>query len=136
LIARTDALAIEGVDAAIDRARRYGDAGADVLWVEAPTTDAEIEKIAEKLAGRTLLLNCVERGRTPPLGVDRIHALGFALVLFPIGSVLAMTAALQQHYADLRAHGTPGRLDKLPSFEAFTDVVGLGEIKALEQRFR
>jgi 2,3-dimethylmalate lyase len=137
LIARTDALALEGVDAAIDRARRYGDAGADVLWVEAPTTAAEIEKIAEKLAGRTLLLNCVERGRTPALGLDRIRALGFALVLFPIGSVLAMTAALQQHYADLRAHGTAaGRLDKLPSFEAFTDVVGLGEIKALEQRFR
>jgi 2,3-dimethylmalate lyase len=58
-------------------------------------------------------------------------------VLFPIGSVLAMTAALQEHYAELRAHGTPaGRLDKLPSFEAFTDVVGLGEIKTLEQRFR
>jgi 2,3-dimethylmalate lyase len=136
LIARTDALALEGVDAAIDRARRYGDAGADVLWVEAPTTEAEIEKIATSLAGRTVLLNCVEHGRTPALGLDRIRALGFALVLFPIGSVLAMTAALQQHYADLRAHGTPGRLDKLPSFEAFTDVVGLGEIKALEQRFR
>jgi 2-methylisocitrate lyase-like PEP mutase family enzyme len=136
LIARTDALALEGVDAAIDRARRYGDAGADVLWVEAPTTEAEIEKIATSLAGRTVLLNCVEHGRTPALGIDRIRGLGFALVLFPIGSVLAMTAALQQHYADLRAHGTPGHLDKLPSFEAFTDVVGLGEIKELEQRFR
>ena len=121
----------------IDRARRYGDAGADVLWVEAPTSEAEIEKIAAALAGRTVLLNCVERGRTPALGIERIRALGFALVLFPIGSVLAMTAALQEHYADLRAHGTPaGRLNKLPSLEQFTDIVGLGEITALEQRFR
>jgi 2-methylisocitrate lyase-like PEP mutase family enzyme len=137
LIARTDALAVEGGDAAIERARRYGDAGADVLWVEAPTSEAEIEKIATALAGRTLLINCVERGRTPALGIERIRALGFALVLFPIGSVLAMTAALQEHFAHLRAHGTrAGHLDNLPSLEAFTDLVGLGEIKALEQRFR
>jgi 2-methylisocitrate lyase-like PEP mutase family enzyme len=137
LIARTDALAVEGVDAAIERARRYGDAGADVLWVEAPTSEAEIEKVATALAGRTLLINCVERGRTPALDIERIRALGFALVLFPIGSVLAMTAALQEHFAHLRAHGTlAGYLEHLPSLEAFTDLVGLGEIKALEQRFR
>jgi 2,3-dimethylmalate lyase len=137
LIARTDALAVEGLDAAIARARRYGDAGADVLWVEAPTSEAEIEKVATALAGRPLLLNWAEQGRTPAIGIERIRELGFALVIFPIGSLLAMTAALQEHLAYLRAHGTPaGRLDKLPSFEGFTDLVGLGEVKALEQRFR
>ena len=137
LIARTDALAIEGVDAAIDRARRYADAGADVLWVEAPTTEAEIEKIAIELDGHTVLLNWLEGGRTPPIDIDRIRELGFALVLFPIGSVLAMVAGLREHLEYVRAHGTPaGRLEKLPTFDQFTDVVGLGEIMELEERFR
>jgi 2,3-dimethylmalate lyase len=137
LIARTDALALEGVDAAVERARRYADAGADVLWVEAPTTEAEIETIAGALKGHPLLLNWVEHGRTPSIGIDRIRELGFALVIFPIGSVLAMMAALREHLAYLRAHGTPaGRLDKLLGFDDFTAAVGLGEITELEQRFR
>jgi 2-methylisocitrate lyase-like PEP mutase family enzyme len=137
LIARTDALALEGVDAAIDRARRYADVGADVLWVEAPTTEAEIEKIASALDGHTVLLNWLEHGRTPPIDIERVRELGIALVLFPIGSVLAMMAGLREHLEYVRAHGTPaGRLDKLPTFEQFTDIVGLGEIKQLEQRFR
>jgi 2,3-dimethylmalate lyase len=137
LIARTDALAIDGVDAAVDRARRYADAGADVLWVEAPTTEAEIETIARALGDHPVLLNWAEGGRTPPIDIDRIRALGFALVIFPIGSVLAMTAALRDHLAYVRAHGTPaGRLDALPTFAQFTEIVGLGEIEALEQRFR
>jgi 2-methylisocitrate lyase-like PEP mutase family enzyme len=136
LIARTDALALEGVDAAIERAKRYADAGADLLWVEAPNSEAEIEKIATALAGHTLLLNWLEGGRTPPIGIDRIRDLGFALVIFPIGSVLAMTAALREHLDYLRAHGTPAaRLEKLPTFDDFTDAVGLGEVKELEKRF-
>jgi 2-methylisocitrate lyase-like PEP mutase family enzyme len=136
LIARTDALALEGVDGAIDRAKRYADAGADLLWVEAPNTEAEIEKIATALDGHTLLLNWLEGGRTPPIGIDRIRELGFALVLFPIGSVLAMMAGLREHLDYLRAHGTPAaRLGKLPTFDDFTDAVGLGEVKELEKRF-
>jgi 2-methylisocitrate lyase-like PEP mutase family enzyme len=137
LIARTDALALDGVDAAIERAQRYADAGADVLWVEAPTTEAEIEKIAAQLRGHTVLLNWLEHGRTPAIDIDRLRELGFALVLYPIGSVLAMMAGLREHLEYVRRHGTPiGRLKKLPTFKQFTDVVGLGEIKQLEQRFR
>ncbi|WAS95540.1 isocitrate lyase/PEP mutase family protein [Nannocystis punicea] len=137
LIARTDALAVEGVEAAIDRACRYADAGADVLWVEAPTTEAELERIAVRLEGHTVLLNWLEQGRTPPIGIERIRELGFALVLFPIGSVLAMVAGLREYLQCLRAHGTPvGCLERLPSFEQFNAVVGLGEVEALGQRFR
>jgi 2-methylisocitrate lyase-like PEP mutase family enzyme len=137
LIARTDALAVDGVDAAIERARRYAGAGADVLWVEAPTTEGEIEKIAAGLNGHAVLLNWAEGGRTPPLDIDRIRELGFALVLFPIGSVLTLVAGLRQHLEHLRTHGTPaGRLGELPTFEQFTSLVGLGEIEELERRFR
>jgi 2,3-dimethylmalate lyase len=137
LIARTDALAVEGVDAAIDRARRYADAGADILWIEAPDTEQELEKIAEQLDGHTLVLNWLEGGRTPAIDIDRIRKMKFALVLFPIGSVLAMASALREHLAYVKARGTPaGRLDKLSSFDDFTDIVDLREIGSLEQRYR
>ncbi|CAB3751877.1 isocitrate lyase/PEP mutase family protein [Paraburkholderia humisilvae] len=137
LIARTDALAVEGVDAAIERARRYAQAGADILWIEAPDTEQELEKIADELDGHTLLLNWLEGGRTPAIDIDRIRKMKFALVLFPIGSVLAMASALREHLAHVKAHGTPaGRLDQLPSFDDFTDTVGLCEIGALDQRYR
>jgi 2,3-dimethylmalate lyase len=137
LIARTDALAVEGVDAAIERARLYAQAGADVLWIEAPDTEQELEKIAAELDGHTLLLNWLEGGRTPAIDIDRIRKMKFALVLFPIGSVLAMASGLREHLAYMKTHGTPaGRLDKLPSFDDFTDTVGLREVSALEQRYR
>jgi 2-methylisocitrate lyase-like PEP mutase family enzyme len=137
LIARTDALAVEGVDAAIERARRYAQAGADVLWIEAPDTEQELEKIAAELDGHTLLLNWLEGGRTPAIDIDRIRKMKFALVLFPIGSVLAMASGLREHLAYVKAHGTPaGRLDQLPTFDDFTDAVGLREVQSLEQRYR
>jgi 2-methylisocitrate lyase-like PEP mutase family enzyme len=136
LIARTDALAVEGVDAAIERAKRYADAGADLLWVEAPTTTEQINQIANKLAEHQLVLNWAEGGLTPPIPYDRIRELGFALVLFPIGSVLATMAALREHYAYVRSHGTPSpQAEGMPSFDEFTDAVGLPEILELETRF-
>jgi 2,3-dimethylmalate lyase len=137
LIARTDALALEGVDAAIERARRYADVGADVLWVEAPTTEREVEKISSKLRDHTVLLNWLEGGRTPAMSIERMKELGFALVLFPIGSVLVMLSALREHYAYVRAHGTPAaRVNKLPTFAQFEEAIGLNEIREIERRFR
>ncbi len=137
LIARTDALVIEGVDAAIDRARRYADAGADMLFVESPTSEADLEKISRQLSGYQVLLNWLEHGKTPAISYERIRQLGFAMVLFPIGSVLVTMAALREHYQSIKADGTPlHRLDGLPSFEDFTGNVGLKEIRRLEQQFR
>ena len=72
IIARTDVAAVEGLDAAIDRARRFADAGADVLFVEAPTSEQDIEKVATALAGHRLVFNWAEGGRTPPLSLERL----------------------------------------------------------------
>lgn len=136
LIARTDALALEGTEAAIDRALRYGDAGADLLWVEAPTTEEDLEKISQRLAGRKTLLNWLEGGRTPMIDSARIQELGFAMVLFPLGSILTSMAALREHYASVRKIGTPlNRLKGLPPFEDFTKGMGLDEILQLEKQF-
>ncbi|AEA26784.1 isocitrate lyase and phosphorylmutase [Pseudonocardia dioxanivorans CB1190] len=137
IIARTDAVAVDGVDAAIDRARAFSDAGADVLFVEAPTSERDIERIASALAGTApLLFNWAEGGRTPPLPLDRIAELGFAVVLCPIGTLLAATAGIRALLATLRRDGTPvGALAGLPTFDEFTDLVGLPEVRAAEQRY-
>jgi 2-methylisocitrate lyase-like PEP mutase family enzyme len=135
LIARTDAAAVEGLDAALDRARAYAEAGADVLFVEAPTSEDDIARVASELRGvAPLVFNWAEGGRTPAMPLARIAELGFALVLFPIGTLLAATAGIQRLLASLRADGVP-EVGDLPTFEGFTDLIGLPEIRDLESRF-
>jgi 2-methylisocitrate lyase-like PEP mutase family enzyme len=135
LIARTDAAAVEGLSAAIERARAYAGAGADVLFVEAPTSEDDIARVADELRGvAPLVFNWAEGGRTPPIPLARIAELGFALVLFPIGTLLAATAGIQRLLASLRADGVP-EVGDLPTFDGFTDLIGLPEIRNLESRF-
>jgi 2-methylisocitrate lyase-like PEP mutase family enzyme len=138
VIARTDAVAVEGLDAAVERARAFADAGADLLFVEAPTSEADIARIAGELAGvAPLVFNWAEGGRTPPLSLERIGELGFALVLYPIGTLLAATAGMRALLETLRREGTPlSALPGLPAFAEFTDLVGLPEVEELEQRYR
>ena len=138
LIARTDAAAVEGLDAALARARAYADAGADALFVEAPASEDDIARVAEELKGvAPLVFNWAEGGRTPPIPLGRITELGFSLVLHPIGTLLAATAGVRALLAALRTDGTPtAALPGLPTFDAFTDLIGLPEVHALEQRFR
>jgi 2-methylisocitrate lyase-like PEP mutase family enzyme len=136
LIARTDAAAVEGVEAAIERARRYRDAGADVLFVEALTTEAALEQVATALAGVPLLFNGAEGGKTPIVPLPRLRELGFAIAIYPIGTLLAATAAMRQALAELKATGTPEELlDRVPGFDEFVDFIGLGEMQELERRF-
>jgi 2-methylisocitrate lyase-like PEP mutase family enzyme len=136
LIARTDARAVEGLPAALDRARRYRDAGADVLFVEAATSEEEIETVASTLAGTPLLFNWAEGGKTPPVSYDRLRELGFAIVIFPISTLLTATAAIRSALAEIKAAGSPiPVLDRIPRFAEFLDFIGLPEINRLEQRF-
>lgn len=135
LIARTDAVAVGGVADALARARAYADAGADLLFVEAPTSEADVERIARELDGvAPLVFNWAEGGRTPPLSLARITELGFALVIYPIGTLLAATAGMRALLATLRRDGVPS-LDGLPEFDQFTDLIGLPEVRELERRF-
>jgi len=133
LIARTDARAVEGLDAALERARAYRDAGADVLFVEAPETEAEVVEVAAAFPDTPLLFNWVERGRTPMLPLARIAELGFAIVIFPVATLFSATTGMQRYLSELRTSGTPlAALDDAVDFDAFTDLVGLPEIRAFE----
>jgi 2-methylisocitrate lyase-like PEP mutase family enzyme len=105
--------------------------------VEAPTSEEDIARVAKELSGvAPLVFNWAEGGRTPPLSLERIAELGFSLVIYPIGTLLAATAGIRSLLATLKAEGTPvSALDALPTFGQFTDLIGLPEIQSLEQRF-
>jgi carboxyvinyl-carboxyphosphonate phosphorylmutase len=136
LIARTDAVAVSGVDDAIARGHAYAAAGADVLFVEAPTSEDDVARIATELRGvAPLVFNWAEGGKTPGLPLARIAELGFSLVIYPIGTLLAATAGMRTLLAGLKADGVPP-LAGLPAFDEFTDLIGLPEVQQLEQRFR
>lgn len=136
LIARTDARGVEGFDAAIDRARRYRDAGADVLFVEALQSEAEIERVAELFSDVPLLFNWAEGGKTPPLGRDRLRELGFRLVICPISTLLAATEAIRAVLGRIARDGTPiEAVRDLPGLTDFADLVGLPEITEIGETY-
>jgi len=128
IIARTDARAVEGLDAALERARRYREAGADALFVEAPETEQEIEAVAAAFPDVPLVFNWVDGGKTPQLPLERIRELGFALVIYPVTTLFAAARAVADVLDRLGEHD-------VPSFDAFTDMIGLPEMRALEARF-
>ncbi|MGA8386432.1 MAG: isocitrate lyase/PEP mutase family protein [Pseudolabrys sp.] len=125
VIARTDAIAVEGFEPAIARAGAYRDAGADVLFVEAPKTRDELKRISPTLKGVPLMANMVEGGKTPPLKAPDLEALGFALVIFPGGIVRAVAHLAGEFYASLAANGTsePFR-GRMHDFDGLNDVIG------------
>ena len=134
LIARTDARAVEGFQPALDRVRRYRDAGADVIFFEAPQTEDEIATVAEQLRGTPLMFNWAEGGKTPPVPLSRLTELGYRIVIFPISALLSATRAVQSVLAAIKRNGTPP-MDELLPFPDFLETIGLPEIRALEQRF-
>ncbi len=136
IIARTDARAPHGLAEALARAREARDAGADAVFVEALQDRAELETVASELADVPLVFNWAEGGKTPPLTIDEITDLGFAIVIMPISTLLAATRAMQEALAQIRIDGTPVNAVKtMPSFESFTSTIGLPEITNLEQTF-
>jgi 2,3-dimethylmalate lyase len=136
IIARTDARAVEGLDAALSRARAYREAGADALFVEAPQSETEIEAVARAFPDVPLLFNYAEGGKTPPVSHAFLRDLGFRLVIFPLTILLAATGAIRSALARVKADGTPLELlPSLPGFGEFLDFIGLPEIRELESRF-
>jgi 2,3-dimethylmalate lyase len=136
IIARTDARAVEGLNRALERAQRYRDAGADMLFIEAPQSTDEIRAVADRFADVPLLFNYAEGGRTPAVTHTFLREMGFSLVIFPLSTLLAATAAMRSVLAEIKAQGTP--IEILPSmlgFDAFLDFIGTGEMRELEQRF-
>jgi len=136
IIARTDARAMEGMASALERARRYREAGADVLFIEAPQSDEEIATVARAFPSAPLLFNWAEGGKTPPVALSRLRELGYAIVIFPISTLLAATRAIREVLAQIREAGTPAPvMERLVPFQEFLDFIGLPEVREIERRF-
>jgi methylisocitrate lyase len=126
ITARTDARAPLGLDEAIERAKMARDTGVDALFVEAPQSIVEMERIAAALPDITLVANMVETGLTPLLSVAELAELGFQLVVSPLSMLFSAVHAMQNSLRHLATEGTMrGRLDELVDFEGFGRVVGL-----------
>ena len=130
IVARTDAVAAEGLEAALDRARLYAENGADVLFVEAPRSRAQLDMVTTALGGlRPLLANMVEGGDTPLASAAELGAQGFSLVIFPGGIVRALARTAGEYYASLHAHGTNEPFkDRMFDFGALNRLLGTPEM--------
>ncbi|WP_019998979.1 isocitrate lyase/PEP mutase family protein [Aureimonas ureilytica] len=137
LIVRTDAIAVEGFERALERAHLYEEAGADVLFIEAPRDRDELKKVGAAFAGRIpLLANMVEGGSTPLHSADDLGALGFKIVIFPGGIVRAVSRTAEDYYASLARHRTNQPFaDRMKDFDGLNASIGTPELLALGETY-
>ncbi len=134
IVARTDARSSLGLAEAIRRARLYAEAGADMLFVESPESEAELAEIGRELADMPLVANMVEGGRTPMLSPERLGELGFALAIYPVAGLLAATAALESVYRQIRQTGSSmGSSVPIYSFAEMNRLMGFEEVWRFDQ---
>ena len=132
IIARTDGIAVEGFDAALERAEHYVEAGADVLFVEAPQSLSQMQSIVARFGGRVpLMANMVEGGMTPQQNADALQKIGYSLVIFPGGMVRAMAQSVRAYLVSLKTHGTnqPFR-NQMLDFSELNQVLGTEDMLA------
>ena len=137
IIARTDARAVEGLQEAIDRAHTYKEAGADILFIEAPRSVDELKIIRKSFHLNTpLLANMVEGGKTPVKTADDLKSLGFNIVIFPGGAVRAATFQLQEYYAGLLENGSNAEFSKrMHDFDSLNAVIGTPELLSIGKKY-
>ena len=137
IIARTDARAVEGLQEAIDRAHTYEEAGADILFIEAPRSVDELKVIRKSFHLNTsLLANMVEGGKTPVKTADDLKSLGFNIVIFPGGAVRAATFQLQEYYAGLLENGSNVEFSKrMHDFDSLNAVIGTPELLSIGKKY-
>ena len=133
IVARTDAVAVEGFDAAIDRAARFRNAGADVLFVEAPVTVEQIAAVPKRLPGPQWF-NASWDGKSPLPTLKALDALGYHLVIYP-DTVFAAVKAVSNLLATIRDTGSYGSAELLTGFQEFNELAGMGRAAALDRRY-
>jgi len=134
IIARTDARTSLGLDEAIRRGIAYGQAGADIVFIESPESREELAAIAERI-DRPLLANMVNGGRTPLLTAQELTELGFSMAIFPAVGFLATAQALTSAYRDLQEHGTSTDAVPMFDFAAFNELIGFRDVWDFEKRY-
>jgi 2-methylisocitrate lyase-like PEP mutase family enzyme len=134
IIARTDARTGLGLDEAIRRGRAFASAGADIVFVESPESEQEMQIIAESIDA-LLMANIVNGGRTPLLSAEKLQSLGFAVAIHPALGFLSMGAALKKAYTDLYQNGETSQAIELYDFEQFNELIGFPDIWEFEKKY-
>jgi 2-methylisocitrate lyase-like PEP mutase family enzyme len=137
ILARTDALAVEGLDAALERAERYLECGVDALFIEALRTPEQMDAACQRFGQRIpMLANMVEGGKTPVQSAAELQARGFRIVIFPGGTARAVAHTLQGYYASLQQHQTTAPWQKqMLDFDGLNEVIGTRELMATGKRY-
>lgn len=134
--ARTDAAASEGLDAALDRARACAEAGAELLFVEAPESRADLERVGTALGEHRLLANLTAGGKTPVLPSEELAEMGFDVALYPSAGQKATIRALEGVYGEILSSGTSdGVLDRVATWQERNELTGLADYEAREERY-
>ena len=136
LVVRTDAIAVNGIEDALDRALAYQEAGADVVFVEAPRTLEEMRRVCGTIKA-PLLANMVEGGgKTPILPLQELKEMGYKMVIYPVSTHMAAIKAMQEVLAVLKKDGTTGAYSsQIVSFQEMFEVVGRSKFTALEKQY-
>ena len=137
IIARSDATAVTGLDDAIARSRMYADAGADVIFIDAPTSEDDLKAIAAGGINAVLMVNISEYGKTPDLGAQRFEELGFGLVIYPSSTLFAAAQSTKELAAALMAEGsTVSSVPRMMPFDEINGILGKDEWDSLEDNLR
>jgi 2-methylisocitrate lyase-like PEP mutase family enzyme len=138
IVARTDAIAVDGFEAGLARAHAYAEAGADVLFIEALRSVEQFARVGKELGGRIpLLANMVEGGKTPLLSIGELGDLGFRLAIYPGAMVRVVGHAATDYLTTLKADGTTrGMLDRMFDFARLNEVIGTDEMLRHGDRYR
>lgn len=137
LIARTDARAVLGLDEAIERGKLYLESGAEALFIEAPQSAQELEKIGKSFPDTILIANMIEGGRTPELTAKDLENLGFDIVFWPCTALYTITKAFGEVMSTLRREGTTLSCDsKMLHFSEFNSFIGLDKYNELDKKYK
>ena len=134
IIARTDARAVEGFDAALDRARLYGEMGADAIFFEQPQSVEELRRVGQAFSGEVLVANMVERSKTPLLPTAELTEMGFRIILYANAALYLGAYAIREGLSVLRSTGTTqSLLDRMMTFSERQKLIGLDRADAYER---
>jgi 2-methylisocitrate lyase-like PEP mutase family enzyme len=134
IVARTDARTNHGLEEAIRRGRMFAEAGADIIFIESPESEAEMAEIGRSFT-QPLLANMVEGGRTPVLPAERLKALGYTIAIYPGTGFLHVAKALETAYAHLKQHGDSTALGEGYGFARMTELMGFPEVWEFERKW-
>jgi len=135
IVARTDARAELGLDEAIRRGKAYYEAGADVIFIEAPQTEEELKEIPSALPDIPILANMIEGGKTPCLNAQNLEKLGFKLGVFALSGLFAATRAIEDCFRFLKENGTTSGFENTSSFQDYKEIIDIKKYQELEKKF-